>query len=113
MPDTIKNAGETEAALSAIFPRCYTEMCFELSVKVGEVFKSALFGDAHDGVICCEKRLGGSVEPIFPQKQDKGLAGHLSEPAHEMVWAALAKRGSIRHANGLTVMNRDPLQYGF
>ena len=113
MPDTIKNAGETEAALSAIFPRCHTEMCLELSVKVGEVFKSALFGDAHDGVICCVKRLGGSVEPIFPQQQDKGLAGHLSEPAHEMVWAALAKRGSIRHADRLAVMSRDPLQYGF
>ena len=87
-------------------------MCLELSVKVGKVFKSALFGDAHDGVICCVKRLGGSVEPILPQKQDKGLAGHLSEPAHEVVWAALAKSGSIRYADRLAVMSRDPLQYG-
>ena len=68
-------------------------MRFKLSIKIGEVFKPALLGNAQNGVLCCAKCLGGSVESIFPQKDDKGLSGHLAEPPHKVIGAALAQRG--------------------
>ena len=68
-------------------------MRLECPVKIGEVFKPALLGNAQNGVLCCAKCLGGSVESIFPQKDDKGLSGHLAEPPHKVIGAALAQRG--------------------
>ena len=79
-------------------------MRFKLSIKIGEVFKPALLGNAQNGVLCSAKCLGGCVETILPQKDDKGLSGHLAEPPHKVIGAALAQRGGIRHADRLAVM---------
>ena len=90
---------------SAVFPRCHTKMRLELSVKIGEIFKPAPFGNAQNGVLCGMKRLGSRIESILPQKYDKRLTGHLPKPPHKMVGAAPAKRGSIRYTDRLTVMS--------
>ena len=87
-------------------------MRLELSVKIGKIFKATPFGNAQNGVLCGMKCLGSRIESILPQKNDKGLTGHLPEPPHKMVGAAPAKRGSIRYTDGLAVMSRKPLQYG-
>ena len=97
----------------SVFPRGHAEVHLERPVEIGEVFEAAPGSDGQDGLVCGLQCLGGSVQPVFVQKGDKALPGHLPEPAHEMAGAEGADPGGIGDPERLGIMGREPLQNGF
>ena len=59
------------------------------------------------------QRFGGGIQPVFVQKGNKALPGHLPEPTHEVAGTEGADPGGIGDPNPFGIMDRDPLQNGF
>ena len=114
VPSLFQRSGTVSFCLFfPIFPRGHAEVRLERPVEIGEVFEAAPGSDGQDGLVCGLQCLGGSVQPVFVQKGDKALPGHLPEPAHEMAGAEGADPGGIGDPEFLGIMGREPLQERF
>ena len=88
-------------------------MRLECPVEIGEVLEPAAGSDAQHRVIRCVQGFGSGIEPVFLEKSNEALPGHLPEPPHKMAGAEGADPGGIGDPKPLGIMDRDPLQNGF
>ena len=76
-------------------------MRLECPVEIGEVLEPAAGSDAQHRVIRCVQGFGSGIEPVFLEKSNEALPGHLPEPAHKMALAAPAGFGGVLNQNQL------------
>ena len=85
-------------------------MRLECPVEIGEVLEPAAGSDAQHRVIRCVQGFGSGIEPVFLEKSNEALPGHLPEPPHKMALAARHQLCCIGDMHLFAIMVRHPLQ---